>query len=110
AQQIGGRNRRRAVVYQRVIIQRVVFQHSGVENGSDEMPNIVDEGERRDAPRSHSEKPMEVCGAAKGKPRRRQPRRQFLEVDTAFLEHDGEPESAFLVLQKQALAMRSRKT
>jgi hypothetical protein len=52
---------------------------------------------------------MEVVGAAKGKPRRRQLRRQFLEVDPAFLEHHREPEPAFLVLEEKALAMRSWK-
>ena len=73
------------------------------------MLDIVEEGERRDAPRPHSQKPMEIGGAAKGKPGRRQRRGQFLEVDPAFLKHDRQPKPAFLVLKEQALAVRSRK-
>ena len=70
---------------------------------------IAVQGKGCHAAGAHPENLVEVGGAAERKARCRQPRRELFEVDTALLEHDSEPEPAFLVFQEKALAVTSRK-
>src|SRR5438874_1775529 len=49
AQQIGGRDRRRTVVFERVIIERIMIERRAVEHHGDAAVAIIDQGEGLDA-------------------------------------------------------------
>src|SRR5829696_4478653 len=108
AQEIGRRNSSRAVVAQRVIVERVVRQHGLVEHHRDSTGRVVGERERGHAPRGDAEPLLQEFGAAEREARRAQRLRQALQVNASFLEGDDQPQFAFLVLEEQALAMPAR--
>src|ERR1700722_18882977 len=105
AYQIIRPDRRRAGVFERMIVERVVRQHRPLQNHRDPTRGVVDRGERRYAARPHAEHLVEQRGRAEREARRAEPVGQRLEIDAAFLERDDEPQPGFLVLEEQALAV-----
>src|SRR5215471_2378570 len=88
-----------------MIIQRVPLQHTRIEHRRDEAPGIVGQRERRHASRAYPEMAVKIFGAAKGKTRCAKPACELSEIGAPLFEHYRKPESAFLVLEKKALAM-----
>src|SRR5215471_8824023 len=88
-----------------MIIQRVPLQHTRIEHRRDEAPGIVGQRERGYASRAYPEMAVKIFGAAEGKTRRAELRRELFEISAPLFEHYCKPESAFLVLEKEALAM-----
>src|SRR5207302_1242041 len=108
AQEIGRRDRRRTVVFERVIIERIVREHALIEHHPDAMIAVIDEREWRDAAGPDAEHLVQQIGVAEGEARRRERVRQPLQVDAALLERDNEPQPGFFVFQEEALAMTAR--
>src|SRR5665213_1563074 len=104
----GGRHRRRAVVFERVVVERFAREHRALQHHCDAARAIVDRGERGDAARPHAQRLAEELGRAEREARRAQAVGQRLQVDAAFLERDDEPQPAFPVLEEKALAMPAR--
>src|SRR5215470_14649981 len=105
AQQIAERDGGGSVVLQRMIIQRVPLQHTGIEHRRDEVPDIIGERKRRHASRAYPEMAVKIFGAPKGKTRCAELRRELFEIGAPLFEHYCKPETALLVLEKEALAM-----
>lgn len=106
AAQVGRRDRRRAIVGQRMEVERIDLEHTPVEDHRDSGAAIVDRGERGDCSGLHPEDFHEGLGA-----REREslagtelPPKSF-QIDPPVLERDDEPELLVLVFQEQALAV-----
>src|SRR5438445_12935259 len=54
AQQIGGRHRGRAIVDQRVVVERVVIEPRGLEHPAERRPDIAADSEGGGRPRQHA--------------------------------------------------------
>ncbi len=108
AQQIGGGHRGRAIVRQRVVVERVVLEHGGIEHRTNAPCDIVDERKGRDTPGAHPEELAKIVSAGEREAWRPEPTRELFQVGAALFEHDREPEPALPVLEEEALAVPSR--
>src|SRR6516225_4201156 len=93
-----------------MVVERVTVQHHRIKDWGDETLDIIEECEGGHTTRPHTEQLVEIRRAAERKARRAQSNRELLEINSTLFEHNGEPITALLVLEKEALAMSPRET
>src|SRR6476659_2244837 len=107
-EKVGGRNGSRAVVAQRMKIERLERQHAFVEHDAHLSGGVVEDREWRDGARLDSERLDQQFARAEGKARRAQRLGQLIEVDLERVPRHDQPETVLLVLAKEILGVAAR--